>query len=258
MPLIRYILAAAVVMIALSWWMKDRLPPVSAILPALTQEPAQTAISRPALHLAAKDFTYTVQPLYSYEIVGLIVSVHRSDELFDLYHGRSNDFANIKDLCVVWGENATGGVYRDMNFSSGDFTCYCQTNSSEVWSRFRMNQMSNNHLLPATGAIAKSILSARIGDQVSIRGALCTYDLDGTSYHRGTSITREDDGNGACETIYVEDFQILRRANRIWPAIFAAGWTLAAGAIAAAIFLFVRNFMSGEAHPSPDEEFATR
>jgi hypothetical protein len=33
---------------------------------------------------------------------------------------------------------------------------------------------------------------------------------------RGTSTTREDTGNGACETIYVDEFEIVVRASSGW------------------------------------------
>ena len=33
---------------------------------------------------------------------------------------------------------------------------------------------------------------------------------------RGTSTTRTDTGDGACETIYVRDFRIIREATSYW------------------------------------------
>ena len=55
----------------------------------------------------------------------------------------------------------------------------------------------------------------RIGDQIRVRGFLASYLSDGTS-RRGTSTTRTDKGNGACETIYVKGFEIVRAATSYW------------------------------------------
>ena len=52
------------------------------------------------------------------------------------------------------------------------------------------------------------------GDQIKIKGYLVDYKVakDGqTLFTRGTSTTRTDNGNGACETIYVEDVEIIRK-----------------------------------------------
>ena len=42
-----------------------------------------------------------------------------------------------------------------------------------------------------------------------MRGWLAGYSND-DGFRRGTSTTRDDTGNGACETIYVDEFQIDR------------------------------------------------
>ena len=46
----------------------------------------------------------------------------------------------------------------------------------------------------------------------------------GFAFKRGTSLTRDDTGNGACETIYVQEVEVLRAGGGpwrwlLWPAI---------------------------------------
>ena len=48
-----------------------------------------------------------------------------------------------------------------------------------------------------------------------MRGYLASYGT-GAGARRGTSTTREDTGNGACETIYVEKFEIVAAASSGW------------------------------------------
>ena len=48
----------------------------------------------------------------------------------------------------------------------------------------------------------------RIGDQIRVKGSLVRYGAVGGGL-RGTSTTREDFGDGACETILVDEFEIV-------------------------------------------------
>ena len=50
---------------------------------------------------------------------------------------------------------------------------------------------------------------------------LVQYKND-NGFARGTSTSREDMGDGACETIFVEKFSIIQRANQLWQKLFNA------------------------------------
>ena len=75
--------------------------------------------------------------------------------------------------------------------------------------------MSNNHLITDDDYIRNRIEEVGIGDQVRLKGWLSSYK-NNQGGERGTSITREDQGNGACETIYVKEFDILDEYNNAW------------------------------------------
>jgi len=63
------------------------------------------------------------------------------------------------------------------------------------------------HLIPSDNAILKQIKTARTGDIVDFTGYLVkVVDADGWKWK--SSLTRNDKGNGACEVVYVEDFEI--------------------------------------------------
>jgi len=57
-------------------------------------------------------------------------------------------------------------------------------------------------------------METSVGDQIYFKGYLAEYAHSNRTFTRGTSTSRTDTGNGACETVYVEDYQILRQANR--------------------------------------------
>jgi hypothetical protein len=56
-------------------------------------------------------------------------------------------------------------------------------------------------------------MQAEIGDLISLKGQLVKYTNLVNGYKRSTSITRSDKGQGACETIYLTSFEILKKAN---------------------------------------------
>ena len=42
---------------------------------------------------------------------------------------------------------------------------------------------------------------------------LSEYANKANGFFRGTSTTREDTGNGACETVYLTEFEVVKKAN---------------------------------------------
>ncbi len=233
-------LITAVLLLAVSWFMKDRFPGREAMLPDLLLEPVQKELERPPFTVEAGDIVYTITPLHTYEIHGMVVSYHNCGTWWDIYHhDRWKDFINIKDLCMVWGENLETEVYKDMKFSNNSWTCTCFWPNAEVGARFRQASLSNNHILCTDDTLRKRILKTARGDQVRFRGTLAEYSHSGT-FHRGTSTRRTDSGNGACETIFVEDYEILKRANQGWRVLYRVSWYVILGCLLLMVARFLR------------------
>ena len=212
----------------------NALPDQADILRDLASDPLQTETDRPAFSLEKGGIEYGITPLFSYSIQGLVVSLHHSDSLFDISHGLWQDNLNIKDICMVWGDNVRDGLYHELSFKSGEFTCFVQSDTYEAWNRFNGEQLSNNHVLAVDPELKSRIMKAAIGDQIRMSGYLVTYSHSGW-FSRSSSTTRDDTGDGACETIFVEDFEIIRRGNPIWHVLSAAsGWS----AFCLGLFLF--------------------
>lgn len=193
---------------------RDRLPPASEILTCLAADPVQGTTFREPFEVRREGTVYHIKPVASYELCGLVVSYHNSDSFWDIAHRMWNDKLNFRDLGVVWGHNALSGVYREVKFSSRDFTLFFHPRNDLVWSKFRLDQVSNNHILAGDAEVMKTLRAIGRGDQILIRGVLCEYSHGGGS--RGTSLSRMDQGNGACETVFVDSAVVLREANRGW------------------------------------------
>jgi hypothetical protein len=123
-----------------------------------------------------------------------------------------------------------------MKFKNRDFTCFYSYPDEATGKIFTEDCLSNNHILPADSLVARAVMSARRGDQIHLKGWLVSYGQRGSPYKRMTSTTRADRGNGACETIFVTDFEILRRANAEWRLLHSASLILMI--ICAAFLLF--------------------
>ena len=193
---------------------KDRLPEASFYDLSQLRDPVQDTTREDIFTTSAGGQNYVIRPVYDYELEGVVVSLHDSDDFLDItHHRRWKDFINLRDLCVIWGGNVENGVYRDMEFSNGTWTCWFSWPNREVGSRFDGTRLSNNHLLIDDDSVKHALMRAEPGDHIRLQGMLVEYSNPGNGFHRGTSVTRTDTGNGACETIYVEDFEIVKKAN---------------------------------------------
>src|SRR5438552_11043656 len=143
------------------------LPDASLIDSTIAQgEPLQEGTDQRGFTRTIKGYAYAITPRAAYDISGLVVSQHRGDALFNLYH--KADPGNIEDVCVVWGEAITNGSYRKVSYKSEEFTCYSSW-SGTLTPPFDPTKMANNHHIPADDAIARRIRAIRIGDQTRLK-----------------------------------------------------------------------------------------
>ncbi len=201
-------------MLLVSFWNRNELPGDIDYVPEILTEPKQSTTDKRAFDIAYSDVDYRIEPEYEYDITGMIVSYRHHDDNSRM-HRLANDHLNMLDVCVVWGDNTTRAQLDRLQFWNGIFTCNVQTRDQAAWDSFDMNQLSNNHLIATDNDIRKRVRDIRIGDQIRVRGYLAGYSSTGVG-KRGTSTTRTDTGDGACETIYVEHFDILEAAKSYW------------------------------------------
>jgi hypothetical protein len=208
------LIAVSFVCLLVSFWNRNSLPGNINYVPEIANEPSQSKTSERPFDVTFSDVEYRVEPEFAYELVGMIVSFRHHDENSRM-HRLADDHLNMLDICVVWGDNTDGAELSKLDFWNGIFTCNVKTRDQAAWESFDMYQLSNNHLISADPYIRDEVRAIRIGDQIRVRGYLANYTnpQGGT---RGTSTTRLDTGDGACETIYVEHFEIVRAATSYW------------------------------------------
>jgi hypothetical protein len=223
--LVRALFLLSISLMSISCWQRDDLVPDMAILPELGIAPVQDPAHTEAFEVQLNDVVYQVEPQYDYDLHGLVVS-YRHHDGDRMLHRRWNDHLNVADLCVVWGANAAQLDLNEFEFRNGQFTCFFKTRDQAAWRAFEKAGLSNNHLLTEDPYLRHMIERVRIGDQIRIRGWLASYGNE-YGFSRGTSTTRTDTGNGACETIYVRDFAILASMENGWRTVFDGSALLA-------------------------------
>lgn len=207
-------IAVSLIWLFVSFWNRNDLPRDVDLLPALASEPKQDATDKRPFVAIYNEVEYLVEPEYEYELYGMIVS-YRHHEGDSRMHRRAGDHLNMLDVCVVWGGNAANPLLHKLDFWNGIFTCNVKTSDQDAWDSFDIYKLSNNHLISDDDFIRDQVKGIRIGDQIRVRGYLASYSNDGGG-KRGTSTTRLDTGDGACETLYVEHFDVIRAATSGW------------------------------------------
>jgi hypothetical protein len=70
-----------------------------------------------------------------------------------------------------------------------------------------LRHSSNNHLIPNDERIQGQLFALRVGQIVQLQGDLVDAHSD-DGWHANTSLTRDDDGEGACEVMLVRGVQV--------------------------------------------------
>lgn len=187
--------------------------PIQADIPAGSAEAAPIMTSYDGTN-------FRLHPKAKYTLEGLIVSQHRSDSVWDHVHTLWGDLLNSRDLCTVWGQTLASGIFRDVDFWSGQWTCYYRYWDEITAGGFKPHEVSNTHVLASDPVIRKAIDELEIGDEYRMRGLLVDYEIVGDAkragFRRNTSLIRTDTDNGACEILLVQSVELIKSHNRVF------------------------------------------
>ena len=149
---------------------------------------------------------------YAYSVDALVV--HTKD-----YSGGSkiNDQISPVDLGLAWGTVAATNEDIDYHWDQSGRWIYWEIDTgSEIARAGGKDQLnshcSNNHIIPATSDVEKTVTKMRRGDHVKLEGYLVDVygkKPDGTWFSWNSSTSRTDTGNGACEVFYVTSATIV-------------------------------------------------
>ncbi len=226
------------VLLGVAYRQKSILPPPSEMLPALNTPPEQREIKARVYEFDYGGAEYMIQPRAEYSIRGLVVTHNDISAFDDIYH--TSNSVDLKDLCVIWGNNASSGIYKKMEFWSEPWTCFMRTNDSDAMRAFSGEELSNTHMLSQSDFVREKIRSVHIGDQVEFTGQLIDYHPAGASEQlRKSSLVRTDTGNGACEVMMVDSMEVLKPGNPKWYQLFSISKKICLALIACKVLCFL-------------------
>lgn len=214
-------------------YIKDPWPAPAELDRRLFSGPRITPTDKQPFSLKREGRLYLIKPRAELTLPGLVVSEHRADSLLDVSHERWGDFINLKDLCLVWGDNL-GGAYRKMDFSSGQFTCFF---NGPPDSGFNPTHATNTHLLLGDAATAAAVVRARPGDQVIVKGLLADYYGDGRLIRQTSMVLGDSD----CETVFVTNLELLHEAGAFARGLNRAAFWLGLAGLFATAVSFIRG-----------------
>ena len=120
------------------------------------------------------------------------------------------------DLLLAWGDLALDDVDSRLDWEQDDRRGQVSgslgsANGVNLSTSYVIGHVSNNHLIPSTDRIARAMKNIKAGDMVRINGRLVDIRMslnDNRVLTVNTSKTRTDQGEGACEVIYVEQLRV--------------------------------------------------
>lgn len=124
---------------------------------------------------------------------------------------RMADFCPV-DLALGWGPMSDQNVLDQLEIaqSSRRFFLTSLGCSPPLPWPIIMSHSSNMHMIPANGAVKKSLQGVRAGEIIEIEGFLMGIQERGC-WAWFSSLSRTDTGDGACEIVWVE--HLTRRRN---------------------------------------------
>ncbi|MBZ0165561.1 MAG: hypothetical protein K8I00_02055 [Candidatus Omnitrophica bacterium] len=223
------VVAAGLMMIGTQ--MRQADPDVSAMRPEVFTEPRQIPLVPRQFSVDSDRKTYQITTFFDYEQSAMVVSANNKLALKPvLQFFKSRDLLNVNDLCVIWGDNIASGVYKDMTFYQGAYTCFPRYKEDRAFTaqfKYRGNQLAHNHILTNNPKLRRALRRVRKGDQIRLKGKLVSYAHRGQTL-RTSSFTRNDN---VCETIWLEEFEVLKRHRPVWRIVMGVVMILAAGLV---------------------------
>jgi hypothetical protein len=203
------LLVALLLLCAIGWWYSPVSPRVPAIAapaqgyvvdcpppPAVRPGEAPRQSPVPAGMQPVRLRPARLVPLAGFSLEARVLG--RED-----YHADRGAALSPTDLALGWGRMREDAVLARLDIGQGArFYHYRWQDEPPLPPAEIVRSSANMHMIPATAEVAAELRRVRRDDSVRIDGWL--VEAEGTDGSRWrSSLTREDQGNGACELVYV-------------------------------------------------------
>ncbi len=113
------------------------------------------------------------------------------------------------DFALGWGRMSDNAVLEQLNISQGvRFFNYRWENQPPIPPQEIVVSATNVHLIPEDAGVLHALEKVRAGQVVRLEGVLVAAER-GDGWRWRSSLTREDDGAGACELLLVRKVAVV-------------------------------------------------
>lgn len=161
-------------------------------------EPLQVAVEA----ASARQFgDFNLTPLADFSLRGRVLLVSR-------YRLDAESALAPYDLGIGWQRMSDSAVLRGLDLTqTGRFLLWHWRGAPPIPEDEITRSATNIHLIPANAGVAARIAALRPGQIVSLRGQLVEA-VTASGWRWRSSLSREDEGAGACELMYLEEVRI--------------------------------------------------
>jgi hypothetical protein len=194
-PVLLYIILASCVAVLAIWLWQARRPD----FPDGVQVHA-APIQIPSGGKAYRVGDWTVTPLAEFRIEAMVLHTlrYRWDKVASL---------SPIDLAVGWGPMSDGVILDELQVSQGDR--FFRWKYTDLIDHDQLNRHASNiHAIPFDNSIRRQLFRLYPGQRIQMSGELVKADSD-AGWHIKSSLTRTDQGAGACEVLVVKDLEVL-------------------------------------------------
>jgi len=161
-------------------------------------EPTQTMLSNSD---AWQHGLYRIEPLARYDITARVISTR------SYWMGRDSNISPL-DFAVAWGEMSDQALLDQFHFNRGSRHFYFRPRGEMPLPMDEVNShLANMHLIPATEDVATRLDAVSAGQIVTMGGYLVQVTGPNGFFWK-SSLSRTDEGDGACELMWVEELSV--------------------------------------------------
>ena len=177
----------------------------SAPRPDTSQEPDQARTDQKPFEFRAGGRRFRIAPRYSWDEAARVVSEKT-------YHFGEAAALIPVDYALAWGPVLQAPYAGRIHFSQMSRFYMWGTSDSSLDRRTIVTHTANTHLIPSSSRLRQAAACAGKGDDVRLQGWLVDVEgIDDPAFRWRTSTTREDEGPGGCETVFVTRLTINER-----------------------------------------------
>ncbi len=190
-----FVIAFLVVVYAgVSWWKSH--PVVHSDQVIATEVPEQAKTKADAFDF--KD--HRIIPLADFDITARVLSKKK------YFFGRESDLAPI-DLALGWGKMSDEVVLDKIKIRQSNRFYFWTVKQFPIPRKQIEIHSANMHLIPSDKTVLNQIKAVQGGDIVRFSGHLVEI-IGSDGWRWKSSLSRKDTGRGACELVFVNEFEI--------------------------------------------------